>query len=94
VPGEVLPLLVLKPLSGAASLVYTVDLMRRLGPDSFAATLACVSQSSFDTTFYVVSLYFGSVGVRNIRHTLLAALSGDMVGFLVALAVCRVMFGS
>lgn len=92
IPGEVLPLLVLKPLSGAASLAYTMDLMVRTGPDSFASVLACVSQASFDTTLYVISLYFGSVGVKNVRHTLVAALLGDFAGFLAALSICRATF--
>ncbi|NPV70924.1 MAG: spore maturation protein [Firmicutes bacterium] len=92
VPAEVIPLLFLKPISGAASLSYTIDLMNRLGPDSFPAFLACVSQASFDTTFYVVSLYFGSIGVRNTRHTIPVALLGDVTGFIVALLVSRRLF--
>lgn len=88
IPADVVPLLILKPLSGAASLSYTMDLIRRLGPDSYPAFLACVSQASFDTTFYVIGLYFGSVGVRNTRHTIVSALLGDLVGFIVILIVC------
>ncbi len=93
VPSEIVPLLILKPLSGAASLSYTVDLVRRLGPDSYPALLACVSQSSFDTTFYVVGLYFGSVGIRRTRHTIASALMGDLAGFIVALIVCARLKG-
>ncbi len=94
VPAEVVPLLILKPLSGAASLSYTIDLMKRLGPDSLPAFLACVSQASFDTTFYVVSLYFGSVGIRDTRHTITSALLGDLAGFVVALVICGRMLRS
>ncbi len=92
-PPEVLPLMVIRPLSGSGSLAAVADLMRSFGPDTFVSRLAAIMQGSTDTTFYVLTVYFGSVGIRRYRYGLAPALFGDVVGFFSALLVARWFFG-
>ena len=92
VPGEVVPLMIIRPLSGGGALGVTAELIRIHGPDSFVGRLASTMQGSTDTTFYILSLYFGSVGVKKIRHALAAGLIGDAAGFVASVAVTRWFF--
>lgn len=92
-PPEVLPLMVIRPLSGSGSLAAVADLIRSFGPDAFVSRLAAIMQGSTDTTFYVLTVYFGSVGIRRYRYGLAPALIGDAAGFLAALAVARWFYG-
>lgn len=92
-PAEALPLALLRPLSGGGSLALTTELMTTHGPDSFVGRLASVMYGSTETTFYVLALYFGSVGVKKTRHALLAGLLADAAGILAALWICRLVFG-
>jgi spore maturation protein B len=93
VPAEVVPLMLVRPLSGGAALGITTGLLQHYGADSFVGRLASTLQSSTDTTFYVLTLYFGSVGVRRTRYALAVALLGDLAGFVAAVAVCRALWG-
>lgn len=93
VPGEVLPLAIIRPLSGGGALGVTAELIRRMGPDSYAGRIASVMQGSTDTTFYVLTVYFGSVGIKRSRHALAAGLLGDLAGMAAAVAVVRWFFG-
>jgi len=93
VPGEILPLAIIRPLSGGGALGVTAELIRTWGPDSFIGRLASTMQGSTDTTFYVLTLYFGSVGVRNSRHALNVGLFGDFIGFVSSLLIVRLFFG-
>ncbi len=92
-PPEVLPLALVRPLSGSSALGITASILRDWGPDSFVGRLASTMQGSTDTTFYVLSVYFGSVGVTRSRHALVTGLCGDAVGVLASLFVCRLFFG-
>ena len=92
IPAEVLPLALVRPLSGGAALGVTADLIRSYGPDSFLGRLASVMQGSTDTTFYVLTVYFGSVGVTRYRYALALGLTADIVSFLAAVVVCRYTF--
>ncbi len=92
-PAEVLPLAMVRPLSGSSALGITASILQDHGPDSFVGRLASTMQGSTDTTFYVLSLYFGSVGVRRGRHAAAAGLLGDAAGVLASLYVCRLFFG-
>ncbi|BDG59976.1 spore maturation protein [Caldinitratiruptor microaerophilus] len=92
-PPEVLPLMLIRPLSGSGSLAAVADLLRAHGPDSFVGRLASVMQGSTDTTFYVLSVYFGSVGVKKPRYALWSGLCGDAAGFVAALWACRWFYG-
>jgi spore maturation protein SpmB len=70
-----------------------LDTMRTFGADSFAGRLACILQGSSDTTFYVVAVYFGSVGIRNTRYAIGAMLLADLFGILTAIGLCYLFFG-
>ncbi len=93
VPGEILPLAIIRPLSGGGALGITAELIRTFGPDSFIGRLASTMQGSTDTTFYVLTLYFGSVGIKNPRHALSVGLIGDFTGFIASLVIVRLVFG-
>lgn len=92
VPGQILPLAVIRPLSGGGALGITAELIRRFGPDSYVGRIASVMQGSTDTTFYVLTFYFGSVGIKRARHALAAGLIGDFAGFAAAIAAVRWFF--
>jgi spore maturation protein SpmA len=90
---DALPVALMRPLSGSGSRGLMIETMKTLGADSFAGRLACVIQGSTETTFYVLAVYFGSVGIRNARHALLCGLTAEFAGFLGAVAVSYVFFG-
>ncbi|MCR4419006.1 MAG: spore maturation protein [Clostridia bacterium] len=92
IPAEVLPLALMRPLSGGAALGVAADLIRTYGPDSFLGRLASVMQGSTDTTFYVLSVYFGSVGITRYRYAVALGLTADVVSFLAAVVICRQVF--
>ena len=84
VPAETLPMMLVRPLSGSGSDGVMVELMKTHGADSLPATTAAVMSGAADTTFYILAIYFGSVGIERIRHALWAGLIGDMVGLTAA----------
>lgn len=93
VPTEVLPLLVVRPLSGSGSLAIFSELAQTHGGDSFIARLAGTVMGSTETTFYVLAVYFGSVAVRRSRHALPAGLFADVCGMVAAVMICHLVFG-
>ncbi|MDK2820216.1 MAG: spore maturation protein [Clostridia bacterium] len=93
VPGEILPLALMRPLSGGGALGIAAELIGSYGPDSFIGRLASVMQGSTDTTFYVLTVYFGSVGVRRYRYALALGLLSDISSLMAAIAICQIMFG-
>src|SRR5579862_6025401 len=88
-----LPTALIRPLSGSASRGMMFDAMKTFSPDSFAGRLSCILQGSSDTTFYVVAIYFGSVGIKNSRYSIAAMLLADLVGIIVSVFVCYLFFG-
>jgi spore maturation protein SpmA len=92
-PAEALPMALLRPLSGSGAFAVMSEIVTVHGPDSFVGTLACTLQGSTETTFYVLTLYYGASGTRNIRHTLVACLIGDLAGVVGATAACHAFFG-
>ncbi len=84
VPAETLPMMLVRPLSGSGADGVMVELMKVHGPDSAIATTAAVMSGASDTTFYILAVYFGSVGIEKIRHALWAGLLGDVTGLLVS----------
>ncbi|MGJ7914995.1 nucleoside recognition domain-containing protein [Massilia sp. LXY-6] len=88
-----LPTALMKPLSGSGSKAMMIDAMKTYGVDSFVGRLACIFQGSADTTFYIVALYFGSVGVRKTRYAISCGLIADLAGIVAAIAVAYVFFG-
>jgi len=92
-PAETLPVALMRPLSGSGALGIVSELMKQHGPDSFIGRLASTMWGSSETTFYVVAVYFGSIGVRRVRHSIAAGLIGDSVGLIMAVLICRLVFG-
>lgn len=90
---DALPVALVRPLSGSGARGLVIETMKTLGPDSFAGRLACVIQGSTETTFYVLAVYFGSVGIKNTRHAIACGLTAEFAGFLGAVAVSYLFFG-
>jgi spore maturation protein B len=93
VPGEVLPLAILRPITGAGSLAFTTDLIKQFGPDSLIGRIASTVQGSTDTTLYVLTVYFGAVGIRKAGYSLKVGLISDAVGFVASIVICFLVFG-
>ena len=91
-PAEALPMAMIRPLSGSGAMAVMTETMTTYGPDSFVGYLVSVLNGSTETTFYVLALYFGSVGVRAARHTVLACLAADFTGIAAALVFSRIFF--
>ncbi|WP_163101045.1 spore maturation protein [Peribacillus alkalitolerans] len=94
VPAEVVPLAIIRPISGTAALGMTSDLMATYGADSFIGRLASTIQGSTDTTFYVLTVYFGAVGIKKMGDALKVGLLADLIGFAAAIIVISLIFGS
>jgi spore maturation protein SpmB len=88
-----LPTALMKPLSGSGARGMMVDAMTTYGADSFVGRLSCVFQGSTDTTFYILAVYFGSVGIRKTRHAVACGLLADLAGIIAAIAICYMFFG-
>jgi spore maturation protein B len=91
-PPELVPLPILRTLSGSGSLALTTDTIKRYGPDSLFGRTAATLYGGSETTFYVLAVYFGAVGVKKTRHAVPSALIGDFVAAIVAVAVCAWLF--
>jgi len=91
-PPELFPLAVLRTLTGSGSLAFATDLVKTHGPDSLIGRMAATMYGSSETTFYVLAVYFGAVGVKRTRHAIPAALIGDVVAAIATVAVCMRMF--
>ena len=89
---EAMPTALMKPLSGSGARGMMVDAMTTYGADSFVGRLSCIFQGSTDTTFYILAVYFGSVGVRNTRHAVSCGLLADLAGIIAAIAICYLFF--
>lgn len=87
-----LPTALMKPLSGSGARGMMVDAMTTYGADSFVGRLSCIFQGSTDTTFYILAVYFGSVGIRYTRHAVACGLLADLAGVLAAIAICYMFF--
>ncbi|MGE5703485.1 MAG: spore maturation protein [Clostridia bacterium] len=94
IPSEIVPLALLRPLSGTGSLAIATDLIAQYGPDSLIGRLASTIQGSTDTTLYVLTVYFGAVGIRNSSYALKVGLWSDLVGVLASLIVVYIVFYS
>lgn len=93
IPSETVPLVFLRPISGSASLALVSDILKTYGADSFIGRLASTLMGSTETIFYTLAVYFGSVGIKNIRFTLVAALIADFVSVMAAVWICTLVFG-
>jgi len=88
-----LPTAIMKPLSGSGARGMMVDAMNTYGADSFIGRLSCIFQGSTDTTFYILAVYFGSIGVSRTRHAVVCGLLADLAGVVAAIGVCYLFFG-
>ena len=91
-PAELMPLAILRTLTGSGSLAFATDLVNTHGPDSLLGRMAATMYGSSETTFYVIAVYFGAVSVRKTRHAVPAALIADFVAAVATVAVCTWLF--
>jgi spore maturation protein SpmA len=91
-PPDLLPLALMRPLSGSATLALLTDIIHRLGPDNIVSLMAATIYGSTETTFYVAAVYFGSVSIKQTRHAIPAGLLGDLAGVIASVIVCRAVF--
>lgn len=91
--ADALPTALMKPLSGSGARGMMVECMETFGADSFAGRLSCIFQGATDTTFYILAVYFGSVGIKNTRHAVTCGLLADLAGILAGIGVCSLFFG-
>lgn len=93
IPSEILPLVLMRPMSGIASAGMLAELFKVHGPDSYIGRVASTMMGSTETIFYTLSIYFGAIGIKRIRHTLWAALIADLAGLMASIFVCYLVFG-
>ena len=91
-PVEVLPLAILRPISGSSSLAILSDILSKYGPDSFIGRVASVMQGSTDTTIYIISMYFASIGIKKIKYSLIIGLLADLVSIILSIAIVNYFF--
>ncbi|WP_164668725.1 spore maturation protein [Virgibacillus doumboii] len=93
VPPEIIPLALVRPISGTAALGMTTELIGTHGPDTFIGRLASTMQGSTDTTLYILTVYFGAVGIRKMGYALKVGLLADLVGIIASIIVVTIIFG-
>lgn len=93
VPPEIIPLALVRPISGTAALGMTTDLIENFGPDSFIGRLASTMQGSTDTTLYILTVYFGAVGIKKMRYALKVGLLADLIGIIASILIVNIVFG-
>lgn len=94
IPKEVIPLALLRPVSGGGSIALLENLIKNCGPDSMAGRIASVMAGATETTFYTITVYFGAVGIKKTRHALPAALTADFTSFIMAGLTVKLFFGA
>ena len=91
-PKEILPLALIRPISGNASFAMMIDIFKTYGVDSYLGRIASVMQGATDTSIYVISLYFGSIGIKNIRYALKAGLFADFITLVISILLISLIF--
>lgn len=92
IPKEILPLILIRPISGSGALAVVKDTISHHGPDSFLGVLASVMMGSSETILYTITLYFGSIGIEDYRHTLKAALISYLISIFVTIFICGLLY--
>lgn len=92
VPVDVLPVMIVRSLSGSAALGIFSDIANHFGPDSYATKLSAIIVGSSETTFYVLAVYFGSVGISKVRYAMIVGILADIIGIVAAIAVAHTFF--
>lgn len=94
IPPEIVPLALIRPISGTAALGLTTELTQNYGPDSFIGRLAGTMQGSTDTTLYILTVYFGAVGISRMRYALKVGLLADLAGIIMAIVITKIVFST
>ena len=92
IPFDILPMAIMRPISGSSALAILNNILSVHGPDSFIGRMASVIQGSTDTTLYVLTLYFGSIGIKKIRYSLVVGLIADVIGIITAIILVNLLF--
>src|SRR5690625_3636065 len=92
IPPEIVPLAIVRPISGTAALGMTTEITSTYGPDSFIGKLAATMQGSTDTTLYILTIYFGAVGIKKMRYALKVGLLADLVGIIASIIIVKIIF--
>ncbi len=92
IPADTLPLMIVRSMSGSGALGIFSDIANSAGPDAYSTKLAAVMLGSSETTFYVLAVYFGAVGITKIRYALIIGLLADMIGIMAAIGICNLLF--
>ncbi|MDD3392841.1 MAG: spore maturation protein [Bacilli bacterium] len=92
IPAEIIPMAIMRPISGGSTLALLNNLFETYGPDSYIGRIGSVIQGSTETTFYVLTLYFGSVGIKKIRHALWVGLLVDLIGIISGIVIVGLFF--
>lgn len=92
IPADTIPIMIVRSLSGSAALGIFSDIANNLGPDDYATKLSAVMVGSSETTFYVLAVYFGSVGISKLRYAWVVGLLADFIGIVAAVSVCNLVF--
>lgn len=91
-PPQLVPLVLIKPLSGSGALGIYMDIIKNYGPDTYVGRVASIIMGSTETIFYTITVYFGAVGIKKIRHTLWAAVIADLFAIIMAINIAKLMF--
>lgn len=91
-PKELLPLALMRPISGSSSLVLTNEILSTYGPDSYLGRIASIIQGSTDTTIYIITLYFSSIGIKKIKYSLIVGLLADLFAIILSVIVVNMLF--
>lgn len=92
IPIQTFPMMIMRPISGSTTLAILNNLFQDFGPDSLIGRLASIIQGSTDTTFYVITLYFGSIGIKKIRYALWGGLFADLIGIIMSVVIVKCFF--
>lgn len=91
-PEKLIPIAFVRPISGSASLALLNNIFELEGPDSMLGIMASVMQGSTDTTFYILALYFGCIGIKKVRYAYVAGLAADLIGIFASIFFCKLLF--
>lgn len=92
IPIQIFPMMIMRPISGTSTLAILNNIFEQFGPDSISGKMASIIQGATDTTFYVITLYFGSIGIKNIKYALKAGLFADLIGIIAAILITNYFF--
>ena len=91
IPAQIMPLAILRPISGSASMAIATDIMKQYGVDSNIGMISSVIMGATETTFYTIAIYTSSVGIKKTRYIIVAALIADIIGIITSVVICRIM---